>query len=284
VQDAYVGGLSKTVQDSYKAYKDRLSAWDATKVGQDLIGVQKGGGAAKVPSSKVLGNIVAGGRDTIQQAKALAGEAPVKEAVRSYVQHKVMGLDAAGIQKLIKDPKFSEVLTTDPDLARGVTMHLNSVQRAEQAGTTATRLGEQAEASRARTAAYEKQADALMGGAKSAADRAKVRQRAIADLETLPPEKVGAEYERMLNEAHQRGDINLQQYKDGQKLAATAERDFKVKATRDAAIKGMLTTVGAGGAYAMAGPAGLAAAGAAGAGGMLALATRRKIFRNAPKH
>lgn len=246
--DEYVSGASTPVQQNWAAGKAALQPYENVKAGRVLTGTQPGTEVAAVPSARIPGRMLAGGRDTLKQTAAVSGQAPVSAAVRSVAQNSLAGAKTADAAEALIRPgtTLGEAVSHEPDLAAAVSDYIQRMRNAETAGTQAKDFASRADAVNSRAEKYSKIADTLSGNAAKAADAAKASQRDLAALEIMDPRKVGSEYAAMLGRAHKAGAISTAQYSDGLKLAQSAEKDFALKARRDSWLKRAAGVLGVG--------------------------------------
>lgn len=250
VLDQYSKGASKPVQANWAAGKKALSPFDNVRAGQAIVGTQPGtGGVASVAASTLPGRIMAGGRDTLKQAAAVAGEAPVASALRSQVQNAFAGVgDANKLDAMIKPgSQLGEAVNTDDDLSAAVRAHIAQVRQANVQGVNATDLAARATTNTNRASKLDKVAQALQGTAEKSSAAARGYQQQLSALENAAPSEVGAQYLNVLKRAHSDGTINTDQFNSGVQLAAEAKNAFALKATRDEWLRRAALTVGVSG-------------------------------------
>jgi hypothetical protein len=253
VLDEYTAGASKPLREAWKTGKQQLEPFERVRAGQAVVGMQNGVSVPSVPAASLPGRIVAGGRDTVNQAAAVAGSAPVANAMRSQVQNALTGVKGSeAIGRVVgKGTKYGDIIHGDPDLESAVSEFVAKTKAAEAKGALADTLGQRATTAGKRSDQLNKVAEALQGtSAKSTDAAAKAASvssgyaRDLANLEIADPKSVGKMYTDMLERAHKEGRISLQQYQQGQMLAQSAQKDFALKASRDKWLKGAATTLG----------------------------------------
>lgn len=246
VIDKYVQGASKPVQQNWAAGKKALSPFENVRAGQAVVGTQAGTDIPSVPAANIPGRIAAGGRDTLKQAAAVSGDAPVAAAMRSQVQNAFSGVgDADKLNAMVKPgSKLGELVNTDSDLTAAVRDHIAQVQAANQQGQNATSLAQRSSSSMDRSAVLDKAATALQSTSEQATLKARSYQQELSSLSSAAPKQVGAKYLDVLKRAHADGTITTDQLNSGLSLASTAEKAFATKATRDAWVRQALTTAG----------------------------------------
>jgi hypothetical protein len=234
VLEQYTRGTSPAVQKAWREAKAGLAPFERVRAGKAVVGVQGGTAAPSVPAANIPGRIVAGGRDTVGQVAAVAGDAPVKAAVRSIVQNKLAGKSAADAASAVAPgTTLHDIVTGDSDLHAAVQDYLTRQQKAATAGQQAKDLASRVKTSGNRASALDKAAEALNGTADKAAATARQREADLASLSIAKPHEVGAQYVKMLERAQAEGRISADEYKAGLQRAKSAEQDFKFKATRD---------------------------------------------------
>lgn len=285
--DEYVDGASQPVQDSWKAGKQALEPFEKVRAGQAVVGTQKGTDIPSVPAANIPGRAISGGRDTLAQTAAVAGQAPVTAALRSQVQNAFQGVKGADATEALVRPgtKLGDAVATDDSLSAAVRDYIGQTRTAEDFGAQAKDLAARTATNSDRADRLSKIADTLNGTAAKATDAARGYQRDLANLEITDPKKVGAQYTSMLEDAHKAGRISIDQYTAGLGLAKSAEKDFALKATRDKWLQNAAYAAGLGalplGAAGMTGAA--AVAGAAGLGA-IGMAARRKVLARGIRH
>lgn len=250
VIDQYVKGASKPVQANWKAGKQALAPFDNVRAGQSIVGTQSGtGGVATVPASALPSRIMAGGRDTLKQAAAVAGNAPVASALRSQVQNAFSGVgDADKLDAMVRPgTQLGEAVNTDDGLSAAVRDHIAQVRQANQQGVNAKDLAARSLTNTNRAATLDKAAQALQGTAEKSSAAARGYQQQLSSLSNAAPRDVGAQYLNVLKRAHADGTITTDQFNNGIQLAATAEKAFALKATRDAWLRQAAITMGVSG-------------------------------------
>lgn len=274
IMDEYAEGTSKEVQANWRLGKKALEPYEKYRTGRALVGTETGTGELAVPSANIPGRIVAGGRDTVEQAAMVAGEAPVRDALRSYVQNEFAGKNAASLEKATAPgTKLGDIIAADGDLEAAVLAHIDAVRSAEKAGQNAASLEKRAGTNSGRASTFDDIATKLTGVSEKSAARTKEIQRELAELEIEDPKKVGTRYLQVLDAEHAAGRITDQQYREGINLAKTAETAFKLKATRDRWLSAASWLTGGGalggilGATTGLGPAGLIAGAVVGGAG-----------------
>lgn len=248
VLDEYAQGAREPVQANWRAGKKALEPFERVRAGQAIVGTQKGTDIASVPASSIPGRIISGGRDTVQQAGAVAGKAPVSSALRSLVQNKLTGVKGADAIEKVVGPgsTIGDAIKTDGDLSSAVQEYLNQTKAAERFGTHAEDLGKRAASSGNRAKRLSDVAEALQGTSAKAVTTAGGHARNLANLEIADPAEVGSMYSSMLDEAHKAGTIDITKYAQGKQLAASAQKDFALKASRDAWLKKAALLMGVG--------------------------------------
>lgn len=246
--DEYVGGARAPAQAAYAASKKALEPFEKIRSGQALVGMQKGTNIPSVPTASIPGRIISGGRDTVQQAGSVAGPAPVAQALRSQVQNTLSGVNGSdAISKLVgTGTKLGDAINSDDSLSAAVQDYLAKTRSAEASGVQAENLGQRANTSGTRAKSLSDIADALQGTSQKSTAVAGGYARDLANLEIADPKSVGSMYSDMLNRAHQDGSISIEKYAEGQKLAASAQKDFALKSTRDKWMLGAGAALGLG--------------------------------------
>lgn len=235
VIDQYVKGASKPVQQNWAAGKAALEPFEKVRAGQAVVGTQGGTDVASVPAANIPGRVISGGRDTLKQTAAVAGDAPVAATLRSQVQNTLAGAKTADAAQALIRPgtKLGDAVNTDSGLASDVADYIQRLRASEASATQATALARRATTATGRAAGLDKAATYLQSSAVKAADTARDYERRMASLNLAEPKQVGTQYIAMLNDAHRAGKITTEQYSNGLTLAARAEKDFALKATRD---------------------------------------------------
>jgi hypothetical protein len=251
VMDKYVDGLSAKVQENYKLGKERLATYEKLKEGQRLVGMQKGIPVPTVEANRIPGQIIAGGRDSVAQARAVAGAAPIDNMVRGVVQNELNAAKKSGdVNKLLQPGNpLAEIIAADPSLESAVRGYHGQRVAAEEAGASAKELTGRVGTTDTRLALADKLADQLTGSKLKATQRAGETHRELAQLALegqKHPDRVASRYRKLLDEAHSRPDnpISEAQYTAGLELANTADDAFKTQATRNAWIRGAGVSLG----------------------------------------
>lgn len=249
VIDKYVQGASAPVQANWRAGKQALAPFDNVRAGQAIVGTQPGtGGVSTVPAAALPGRIISGGRDTLNQASAVAGPAPVALALRSQVQNALTGKSADAAEAMVRPgTKLGDAMNTDDDLSAAVRDHIAQVRQAEQQGQNATDLARRSATATGRSASLDKVASALQTQSETAALKARQYRQELSTLSVTDPSQVGAKYTDVLNRAHADGTISTSQLNAGLELASTARKAFALKATRDKWVTQALITAGVSG-------------------------------------
>lgn len=252
LMDQYSEGTHADVQANWRMGKKALEDYEKSKMGRNLVGLQKGTDNYAAPASSIPGRIISGGRDAVDQATFVAGEQPVRDMLRGHIQNELRGKNAAQLESAIAPgTQLADVLSTDSDLAAAVREHINNTRAAEQAGSRAKVLAGRADTNMGRADKYDAKAaktstdydqiaQQLNGQASKSLEQARGLERRIAQLEQIgkaDPRKVGAEYKKILDEEHAAQRISDQQYRDGLSLAGRAEKAFKMKDERDNWVK-----------------------------------------------
>lgn len=248
VLDEYVGGAQAPVQANWAAGKRALAPFERVRAGQNLVGTQKGTDIAAVPAANIPRRIMAGGRDTIGQASTVAGRAPVQAAMRSMVQNGLSGVTGSDAiaAKVAPGTNLGEVVNSDDALSAAVKDYIAKTQAAEASGAQATDLGQRAATSASRAQRLSDIADTLQGTSQKAAAVSSDFARQLANLEIADPQSVGSMYSSMLDKAHQAGSIDIGQYSAGKQLAASAQKDFALKSSRDKWLRSAAGVLGIG--------------------------------------
>lgn len=246
--DEYAKGTSAPVQANWKAGKAALAPFEQVRAGRGIVGMQTGTDVPAVPAANIPSRIIAGGRDTVQQASAVAGPKPISNALRSIVQNKLSGVTGSDAiaAKVGPGTQLGDAIKDQPDLQNAVQEYLAKTKAAEASSAQAVDLGQRASTNAARAQRYSDYADALNGTSQKAAVTANNYARSLANLEIAAPKDVGSMYSSMLEDAHKNGTISIAKYADGQQLAANAEKDFALKATRDKWLKSAAAALGIG--------------------------------------
>ncbi len=284
--DSYVDGMHGPVQQNYRAGKAAMQKFEKVASGQKLIGTQKGTDVYKRATSSVMDDMIGGGRDTVEQAIAVAGREPVEAAFRDYVQNLFKESDTvAQLQsKFGPNTKLADAISAMPELERGVADYMANLTTKEQNLAQAAGLGERLTASQARSKNIEKVANELQGKiTKSTADL-KNAEWVMGELGNAKPEEVGAIYTRVLKEAHATDRINQAQLEEGLKLAKKGEVAFKSKASRDAWLRSVVLAAGGATVGGPFGAMGALSGAAAGLGTGLAVAPVRRFVRGFNKN
>lgn len=253
VIDKYVGGASKPVQQNWAAGKRALTPFEKVRAGQAVVGTQAGTEAASVPAANIPGRMLSGGRDTVNQIAAVAGDAPVAATLRSQVQNAFASAKTADAAEALVRPgtRLGDAVNVDPDLSVATRDYIQRLRNAETSGVDAKTLAGRAATNMGRATKLDKAATGAQAKAVAATDSAREYQRELASLGLEEPKGVASKYTAMLNRAHQSGSINTDQYTKGLKLAASAEKDFAIKATRDRWMRRAALTAGVGTASAL---------------------------------
>ena len=248
VMDAYAEGTSADVQNNYAAGKQALIPYEKARAGKQLLGLQKGTDIHNVPASNIVDRMVGGGRDTIEQMRAVAGDAPVEAALRSHVQNTLLGLKKSSAIESAFAPgtQLADSVAAYPDLERAVADYTNRVRSSETAGQQAADLGAKANKYTASAQKYDKVAETLTGQHVQSVQALRKATQNLINLQTeVDPTKLSGRYSSMLEDAHTAGDITDQQYAAGKQLSNTAAQSFKDLETRNAWLRGAALTLGA---------------------------------------
>lgn len=248
VLDEYADGASAPVRANWAAGKQALAPFDNVRAGQSLVGMQPGTNVPSVPAAAIPGRILSGGRDAMQQAATVAGPAPVASIARSQVQNALKGVTGSDAiaAKVAPGTRLGDVVNADSDLSSAVSDYIAKTKAAETQGTTASSLSQRADNSAARAQKFSDMASTLQGTAASATDTAGSHARDFANLEIADPKSVGSLYTKMLNTAHAAGTLSTPDYARGLQLAASAQKDFALKTTRDRWLIGAAGVLGLG--------------------------------------
>jgi hypothetical protein len=239
--DEYSMGASKTVAENWRKGKEALAPFEKTKAGQTAVAMQDGGPAA-TPAVNIPGRIIAGGPEVASQYASMAGEGPVKDVIRAHAQNVLRNTktSAAAARAIAPGTNIAPFIASDPELGSAVTEYLNSLKGAEAQGQLAKDLGSRVATTGGRADAlakasgkYGDMAKALNGTSQEATAAAADYAGRLAKLQVAKPKEVSQIYKGMLEDAYKSGRINVRQYQQGHELAATAERDFALKASRD---------------------------------------------------
>jgi hypothetical protein len=258
--DTYSEGMSADVRTSWKAHKDALDAYDRTRAGKMLTGLEKVGDDFNVNPSAIPGRIIAGGREAVKQASELAGREPVEAMVRDHVQNVVSGIDTAkGLESAFAPgTSLGSIVSDMPELERAVADRAAHLRSTEAAAKEAARHGEKAAINEARVPAYGKIADELTGKSAAKAAAARKLETAVADLEGMDPKEVSSKYMKIMGDAREAGDISAAQYVQARELASRQAQAFKNIETKKQWIRSaLLVSGGLGGAAGGAAVAGL---------------------------
>lgn len=233
VQEAYSRGASKEVQKNWRLGLKAREGFEKIKTGRTLVGTQKGTDTHAVPSSQIPSRILAGGRESLDQAAAVAGVGPIRDIVASHVQYKLQGLDTADkVKKAITGTPLGEALAWDGTLESAVNTYLDKMRAAERSAAIATDAGERAAKAKARADLNRQIAETLdKDAAKYGAKRLDL-ERELVDLNNASPKEALSEYESILSRAQASGRITTEQYEQGLKLAKRAEASFATAAKR----------------------------------------------------
>lgn len=247
VLDKYTQGASAPVQANWRMGKAALAPYEKVRAGQNIVGTQAGTDVASVPASGIVGRMMAGGRDTLKQTAAVAGDAPVATALRSHVQNELAGKNATQLEAAIAPgTQLGEAINTDSALQAAVRDHIARTRAAEQAGAQSVDLARRAKLTTDRSDFLDKAATALQDRGMKATVKARGYQQELSELNVMTdPKDVGPKYLEVLKRAHSEGNISNEQLEQGMALAKRAETSFKQKATRDAWMRNALFTVGA---------------------------------------
>lgn len=253
VIDKYVGGAHSAVQKNWREAKVALEPYEKVRAGQSVVGTQGNTGVASVPASSIPGRMLAGGRDTLKQTAAVAGEAPVAASLRSQVQNALVGAKTADAAEALVRPggQLADAVHADPALEADVSSYLAKMRRSEAAAARADALAQRTATASKRAGRLDKTAEGLQAKAKAAVDVARENERQLASLEIADPKDVGRQYTEMLNRAHKAGTIDTAKYQRGLKLAQQAEKAFKTKETRAKWLRYAPYAVGVGAAGAI---------------------------------
>jgi hypothetical protein len=281
--------LHGDVSAAWKAHTDALNKYDKTRAGKMLTGLEKTGDGSLVPASSIPGRIVAGGREGLEQASALAGREPVEAMVRNHVQNEIAGIKTAeGLESaLAPGTKLGSVVSAMPDLERAVADRAAHLRSTAAAAEEAARHGKLAAVNEARVPTYGKIADELTGKSAAKAAAARKLETDIADLESMEPKQAAVEYMKLMGEARKADQISHAQYVQARELAARQAQAFKNIETKKQWIRSALLLSGglggAAGGAAMAGPLGAVGLSAAALAGGHLLTGGKKIASKAFK-
>ena len=244
--DSYANGTSAPVQANWAAGRQALAPFEEVGTGQAITGMQGSTGVPTVPAANLPGMIVGGGRDTVNQAAAVAGQAPVTTVLARQLHNAFLNADSyAGASKLVAPDTFlGDAIQGNDPLQAAVSDYLNRFKAADASGVQAKLLSQQSADAAQEASVHSKAADALMGKSSTTAAQIAGYQRQIADLQTANPKSIGSKYMDIITQAHKDGNITLDEYTKGSQLAATAEQAFKDRATRNLWITGALGAVG----------------------------------------
>lgn len=250
VMDEYAMGAHASAREAWRVGKQKLEDFEKIKAGQNVVGMQGATDTAAVPAANIPGRVLAGGRDTIQQTAAVAGQAPVNAIVRSQVQNAFTGKSATEVESLLRGTKLGDVVAADPELSERVASYTQRLKRSEAAGSTVTSLEKRAQVALQRSDRLAKRSSTTAERAAKAKEIARGYERNLADLEIAAPSDVGKQYTSMLERAHAANHIDTAKYQQGIKLAAQAEKAFKLKNSRDKWLRlaGYYAGLGAAGA------------------------------------
>lgn len=250
VMDEYVKGTSAPVQANWAAGKKALEPFE-TPIGAALTD-------PSVPSSSIIGKIVAGGRDGVLQAQALAGPEAISAALRSHVQNTLAGKGADEALSLVAPgTELGDAISAHPPLVQDVNDYLHNLTAHEQGAQQAQDLAARAKVmssvegrlgqkiDNTLSTANQQVAD-LHNTAQEATLASRKAQQQLSILQNLPANEVGPVYLKMLSEGHLNGTVSLADFNHGQKLAKMAEQAYANKKTRDAFLKNVGITLGAG--------------------------------------
>jgi hypothetical protein len=248
VLDQYARGAHAKVQANWREGKAALEPYERVRAGQAVVGMQPGTSTPNVPAANIPGRIIAGGRDTVQQASAVAGKAPVAATVRSQVQNAFKGAKSAAEAEALVGPNTSlgDIVNADPALRADVRSYITRVKAQEAAAAKAADLESRAASAAKRAKGLDSTSEAAQAEALKASQQSQQYQRELASLELADPAEVGSQYTRMIEQAQKEGRITPDQYKRGLVLAKEAKKAFKTKTQRDYWIKRAVAYVGLG--------------------------------------
>jgi len=233
--DAYVGGASAPVQANWAAGKAALAPFEKVNLGQSIVGMQPGTGVATVPAAQIPGRVLAGGRDTVNAATAVAGQSPIQSILSSQLQNAFLKAKTADQAASIVAPgtMLGDAIQGNDPLQAAVSDYLNRFKASEAAGAQAKVLSDQADQAAQMAKFHSGQADALSGDITKGAQQAIQLRQNLIDLQNTAPEDVGPKFVKIIQQANLQGKLTQAEYEAGLGLSQTAKDAFALKASRD---------------------------------------------------
>lgn len=232
VMDEYSLGAHPAARDAWRKGKEKLEAFEKVKAGQNLVGMQNGTDVAAVPAANIPGRVLAGGRDTMRQAAAVAGDAPVAAIARNEVQTAFAGKTADQVEAALRGTKLGDIVAADPDLAERVASYAQRLKASEAAASKVTLLEKRAQLALKRSDKLAARSGTAAERAAKAKEVASGYRQSIDALEVADPRDVGKQYTAILDDLRSKNLIDKDKYQAGLKLAARAEKDFHIKDAR----------------------------------------------------
>ena len=229
IQKNYVGeDLYNPLQESYAKYTKALAPFNETQIGKSISGTQGTTDIANLTPSQVPGAVLSKGAGGFEQVQALGGnptKALADEVATAFYNPKTNApRTSEEVRALLYDSNLGSAVNANPTVKAAVAKHLTQLEDAEMAGVRAEGFGKRAEALKAKAGESAKA---------SGAAKAKVQSYDVelANLQSLPPEKMAARAETIFKDMAKNGVINPEQYaqllsdvRRNQKIGTNAEK------------------------------------------------------------
>lgn len=229
IQKNYVGAdLYEPLQTSYTKYTKALAPFNETQIGKSISGTQGTTGIANLTPSQVPGAVLSKGAGGFEQVQALGGnptKALADEVATAFYNPKTNApRTSEEVRAMLYNTNLGSAVNANPTVKAAVAKHLTQLEDAEMAGVRAEGFGKRAEALKTK---------AEVSAKASGAAKAKVQSYDVelANLQSLPPEKMAARAETIFKDMAKNGVINPEQYaqllsdvRRNQKIGTNAEK------------------------------------------------------------
>jgi hypothetical protein len=210
IQKDYVGAdLYEPLQTSYTKYTKQLAPFNETQIGKSISGTQGTTDIANLTPSQVPNAVLSKGAGGFEQVQALGGNptnALLDEVATAFNNPKTNApRTSEEVRTLLYNSDLGSAVAANPTVKAAVAKHLTQLEDAEMAAVKAEGFGKRAEALKVKSE----------GSAKaSGAAKAKVQSYDVelANLQSLPPEKMAARAETIFKDMAKNGVINPEQY------------------------------------------------------------------------